>query len=1160
MTDPIDPPSQLIIVGIGASAGGLEAIQGFLERLPGQQRMTFVIVQHLDPDHDSLMQELLDRRTDSPVVVATDGGPVEPGHIYLIAPGEMLTIVEDRFHTEKFAQPRGVRRPIDVFLTSLAQNSGVSAVGVILSGTGSDGSQGVRDIKNHGGLVLVQKPEEAKHDGMPRSAIATGACDLVVPVGEIVPVLEDFFDHIGNMTTGAMTDGELIQRVARHLRNRTGHDFSEYKPGTLLRRIAVRMSILGIATSQDYLRHLIDAPAEADLLFSSILINVTSFFRDADVFQTLRETVIPDLVTQVGAQATLRIWVAGCSTGEEAYSVAIVLHDTMERLNIWPSVSIFATDIDEDALRVARRGEYGNDIADQMPVSILQRHFRPRADGYVVNDTLRNMIRFSNQSLIKDPPFSQLDMVTCRNVLIYLEKPLQRAVISAFHYGLRENGLLVLGNSEAINNGKSLFTDVSRSARVFSRLPGPPARLDLRPSDRPVTRPTAQAADANIEPTHPYGADIMAHFAPPYMVLSDTSDLVYASTTATQFLQVKAGRPQTSVLKLIRPELESTLGRLLRLDYKMDTVQTILFDGDIGGQRRRLRIGGHVIADAQILVVFEEQTIDTTAPQHASNVADTDSHTYLRELEAELDMARARLRATMEDLETSNEELKSSNEEMMSMNEELQSANEELTTTNDELNTKIAEIRDANADMANLIESNKVSTIFLDADLRLRRFTPEARNQFRFVTADLGRPLDDIGSDLDVPTILKDCRAVIARREMVETEYQGRDGGTYRARIVPFEGDGNLGDGGVVLSLFDVTQLHQLAQEADAQRTLSEQRLTEIEDLYNVSPQAMGMLDRNLTYVRVNQRLADLAGLSMDELIGKPLGLLSPAMRDQMASLSRQVLDADARFENRQFQGAVRGDPDADRIWETDWYPVLHDEEVAGVGLNIRDVTERIQMQHELRRIMQELQHRVKNMLANVLALVSRASRDATVDRAVFVALSRRIQALAQTHKLLTQSNWASASLSQILEPELTSIYGTDRVELKGPEIVVNARAALSLGMAVHELATNAAKYGAFQQAGGKVRLSWVRQDDGERDLYIFRWTETGGPVPQDTGDNGFGTKLIRSTIVGSLDGTVEFLWEPSGLTCVMTIPVAALIEIPHDSIFNSAELQPSLR
>lgn len=1145
----------LIIVGIGASAGGLEAIQGLLEHLPDQHRMAIVIVQHLDPHHDSLMQELLSRQTKSPVVTAYEGCPVHEGHIYLIAPGDILTIADNRFHTEKFQEPRGVRRPIDDFLISLARHSGLNAVGIILSGTGSDGSVGISDIKNNGGLVLVQRPEEAKYDGMPRNAIATGACDLILPVAEIAPVLEDFFARIQNFAIEEPSDSDFIQRVMRHLRHRVGHDFTEYKPGTLLRRIAVRMSILGQERASEYLRYLIDDPKEADLLFDSILINVTSFFRDEDTFRELRDVTLPDLITRAGSEGDLRIWVAGCATGEEAYSYGIALLEVMERLNVWPSLSIFGTDIDEGALRVARAGHYSTENVSHMPTDLVQKYFRPNANGYSVNERLRNIIRFSNQSLIKDPPFSQIDLLSCRNVMIYFQTSLQDSVAKAFHYSLRENGILVLGNSESIPRVHDLFEETSRNHHIFRRMPGPPSRLELRAADGIFDKANDNNLSSVTQPeTAPGAPEVMQHFAPPYMVLTMQGDLLYTSEKASKYLQVGAGRPQLSILKLIRPELNTTLARLLRLNQKLDQNQSITFSGALDDKPVRLRITGRKTDDRQILIAFEALATDDVDAALTSQMVGQDNEEYLRQLESELDDVRGRLTSATEKLETSNEELKSSNEEMMSMNEELQSANEELTTTNDELNAKIAEIRDAHADMANFIASSKISTIFLDSKLRLRRFTPEARNQFRFVSGDVGRPLDDIGSDLDVFAILDDCRKVLETQTMIETDYDSRNGQAFRARIVPFESDRST-QGGIVLSLFDVTELRVLAQEAEHQRGLSVQRLAEIEDLYNGSPLAMGMLSHDLVYMRANERLAKIAGFEVDELIGKTLGSMSPALRDVIEPIAREVLDKRTRIENKQLRGGTADNPGQERVWETDWYPVFHDGGLTGVGLNVRDITEQVQLQFELRRVMQELQHRVKNMLANVLALVSRASRDATVDRDVFTALARRIQALAQTHKLLTQSNWASANLSQILAPELTAVYGADRVELKGPEIIVNARAALSLGMAVHELATNAAKYGAFSNPQGKVRLNWLRQDDGESDTYIFTWTETGGPAPTVSGDDGFGTQLIKSTITGSLNGNVEFHWEPEGLRCVLQIPVNALIEIPHESLFNSLEI-----
>ena len=1148
----------LIIVGIGASAGGLEALQQFVRTLPQTHQFAIVIVQHLDPDHESLMQELLRKQTATPVVVARDGMAVEPGHIYLIAPGESLTIAGNTLHTTNYVQPRGVRKPIDTFFASLADEAEANAVAIIMSGTGTDGSSGARAVKSAGGLVIAQDPEEAKYDGMPRSAIANGCCDVVVPVADMVPVMDEYFQRIGDLAGVVMSDAEFIKRVIRHVRRRTGHDFSRYKPGTLLRRVALRMSVLGIARSTDYLKLLIDDLQEGQRLFQDMLINVTSFFRDKAVYDELRKTVMPDLIAAASGDGDLRIWVPGCSTGQEVYSIAMVAAEAAERANIFPNIAVFGSDIDDAALQVARRGQYDSDIKEAVPADLLSKYFRPNSDGYVVSDALRRMVRFSHHSLVKDPPFSQLNMVSCRNVLIYFDKSLQDSALRVFHYALKDKGILLLGTSETPVSLPTLFEDVSRPAHVYRRLPGPPARLDfLGTQDTEGIDPDVQRGTQSLPrgASQPFATEVTAHFLPPYMAVNARGELLYASDSATRFLRMQAGRPQLNILSLIRPELEPTVRSLLHRDLSAAMTQSSSYYGQLDSEQIRLRVSCRATAEGHRLLVFEIWTRTDDLSAQTARVATDDEATDpdIRDLQRELEHARRQLSMMVEELETSNDELQNANEEMMSLNEELQSANEELTTTNDELNSKIAEMRTANADMTHFIRSTKISTVFLDADLRLRRFTPEARTLFRFVDDDIGRPLDDIGSDLDLQAVIRDCHKVLSDGRMAEADYHARDGRSYRARLVPFSEPGD-DTSGVVMSFFDVSELRRLAQEADTQREIARRHQAEVEDLYDVSPQAMAMLDLDLKYVRANQRMADIFGGDMNDLIGRPLGTISPALRDRIKDLAQDVITEHRRIENLQLVGSVTQNADEERVWETDWYPVYHSGEMVGIGLNVRDITDKVRLRFELRRVMQELQHRVKNMLANVLALVSRASRDATADKLIFDTLAQRIQALSQTHKLLTQSNWASAQLLDILKPELTAIYGEDRVRLKGPGIAVNARAALSLGMAVHELATNAAKYGAFSVPDGVVDLSWVRQDDGETERYIFSWKETGGPAPAPVDGGGFGSQLIRSTIIGSLDGNVAFQWEPDGLLCVFTVPVTALTEIPHESVFDILE------
>ena len=1143
-----------VIVGLGASAGGLEALQAFFDTLPEDNTLAFVIVQHLDPDHDSLMKELLERRTRLPVRVAEDGVRVEPGHIYIIAPGQSLTVERDHLRTRDFALPRGRRRPIDEFFVSLARNSREKAVGVVLSGTGSDGALGARAIKEYGGLVFAQSLSEAKYDGMPRSVIETGIADFTLSASEIFPVLNDYFDCRGTIPADELSDRQFIDRAMRHVRYRTGHDFTGYKPGTLLRRIAIRMALLGITKPGDYVKVLISDHDEGARLFRDVLINVTNFFRDEQVFDELRDAILPDLIRQKAPGDELRIWVPGCSTGQEAYSIAMLASEAAEALEIPCRVQVFATDISEDALTVARRGHYPNAAGEEIPTAYLHKYFKWHSDGYTVTDRLRAMVRFSAQSLTRDPPFGQIDLVSCRNVLIYFDRDLQERAIKVFQFSLREGGILLLGTSETPAGIGQYFEEVSRQNRFHRRRPGRPARLEVSPlrasSDPPDPQPAGDGADRGGSAIAEALVDMLA---PAYLNVSDGGDLLYASDPATQYLALSAGRPQLDVLKLIRPELAKPLRRLL--NKPQDSAgATTEFSGELDGAARRITLMRHRIGGAQDLVLFVDHGSDLgrPLPDLPDGLEERTAH-YIKELEQELEEARQKIRSTIEELETSNEELKSSNEEMMSMNEELQSANEELTTTNDELNIKIGEVREANLDLANFIEATKVATIFLDADLSLRSYTPEARKLFRFHESDIGRRIDDLGSDLDTAQLIEDCRETMSSGEMRETEYSTRAGAAHRARLVPYRGEDDHSMG-VVVSLFDVTELRNLARDAESARQIAARRQEEIEELYDTTPQAMALLSEDLIYQRANRKMANLAGTEVDKILGKTLGDLSDGLGDRMTTIAREVLSTGTRFENHQLRGRLATDPDTPRVWETDWYPIYHDGKVTGVGLNVRDLTEQVEMQFELRRVMQELQHRVKNMLANVLALVSRAGRDVTTDRAIFDALSQRIHALSKTHKLLTQSNWTSARLKEVLWPELVDVYGEERVELRGPDITVNSRAALSLGMAIHELATNAAKYGSFSNDDGRVSLSWVRQDDGASDDFIFTWTEIGGPGVTSGETSGFGSQLIKSTIEGSLDGKVSFFWEPSGLKCVFHVPTHALIEIPNESVFDSVD------
>ncbi|MEQ3625594.1 MAG: chemotaxis protein CheB [Celeribacter sp.] len=1153
------PAQGPVIVGVGASAGGLEALQQLLDGVPDHHEFVFILVQHLDPHHDSMLSDLLSKHTRSPVLTAQDDQTVVPGSIYLIPPNKALTLQNGKLRLAPFDSPRGQRRPIDILMTSIAEQAGDSAVGIVLSGTGSDGSRGAQAIKEHGGLVLAQDPGQAKYDGMPRAVMKTGAVDLVLPTGEMMSMLDDYFQRRSGLHPEILSDAEFIDRVAQHVRYRTGHDFRHYKRATLLRRLAVRMSVLGITAPDAYLRELVSNKDEAARLFRDLLINVTSFFRDDDAFDKLRSKVLPRIIEGRGRDDELRIWVPGCSTGQEAYTIAMLVAREVERDDVHPRVSIFATDIDDDALAVARRGIYPNSIIDEVPGEFLTEFFISTPEGYEVSAKLRDMVKFSSQSLIKDPPFSRLDLVSCRNVTIYFDSYLQDLAIHVFHYALREDGFLFLGPSESPRIIDDCFSEIDARQRLFRRRKGPAVPLRLVQSATP--RKVAPGAPLEDDSTDsltrlPYAETLLRRYTPAFLHLSAEQELLYASETAAPYLQIRPGAPDMSVRALIKPELEPALRRLLNgMGLKSDTTE-IEYQGELDGRQVRIVISCEDLKGGGLLVVLRDQMdlrpdrMQSRDPSGAGS-GSVDS-IYVDALEKELDEARQTIRSNIEELETSNEELKSSNEEMMSMNEELQSANEELSTTNEELQNKIHEVNEANADLANLIRAIRVPTVFLDQNLRLRSFTPEALSIFSFADHDRGRPLEEISSRIDGDRLLSLCKEVARSGEAQTARFiDGEDDRVFSAQVVPYHTERETSSG-VVFTLTDVSAEDALARQAEQNRLLAESRLAEVEEVYNVSPLAMGLIDPDMRVIRANRRFAALTGAQPQDLTGQSIAGLVPGADEVIHESVRSVLSTGAPVLGMRFEAGreTTGTDDDPRIWEVDWYPVRFGGETTGIGINVHDITDDERLKYEQRRLMRELQHRVKNILANVVALVNRAARDARHDTDAMKTLTKRIQALSKTHSLLSNTVGGATRIRQIIEPELTAVYGPDRVRVRGRNIQLSPRTSLALATAFHELATNAAKFGAFSTPDGQVSLAWKRVDDGEADEFVFTWRETGGPVTALPTRTGFGSQLIRSTVETTLDGSIEFSWEPEGLLCVIRVPSVQLLK-QEDRFFD---------
>jgi len=827
------------IIGIGCSAGGLEALEKFLTHLPTDGAMALVVIQHLAPDHDSTLPELLRRFTSLEVIAAADGMVVQPGWVYVIPPNKDLSLLHGRLRLLEPVAPRGLRLPIDFFLRALAEDQGERAIGVILSGMGSDGVFGLRAIREKNGLTLAQDPASAQSDSMPRSAIEAGVVEIVGPPeslpGRIIDYLRHPVHELWHVTPPTTAILSTLDKIVILLRDHSGNDFSLYKSNTLYRRIERRMAVHQFATLDDYVRYLRGTPQELDLLFKELLIGVTSFFRDAAVWETLRDEAIPLLLAQHPGGGTLRAWVPACSTGEEAYSLAIVFREAMERLA--PSarftLQIYATDLDSDAIARARKGRYPGNITADVSAQRLARHFVPEeGSGYRVGTEIREMVVFAPQNVISDPPFTKLDLLCCRNLLIYFGAELQKRLLPLFYYALNPYGLLLLGNAETIDNHNHLFAPFHRKARLFQRLDQPLSVMEVRFPDK-------APRNANEATGHPQGAGaedlgqltdqlIQQHFAPAAVLVNADGDILYISGRTGKYLEPAAGKINMNLHAMAREGLREALIGVIRMALKEPRpIQlnglrvgtnggTQLVDLTVQAVQRPAALRGRVI------VVFK----DVPTPPKRRRTGKGAAAGGCPVLEQELQQTREALRVTQEEMQTTVEELRSSNEELQSTNEELQSTNEELTTSKEELQSLNEELQTVNAelqskvddltwvrnDMANLLNSTEIATIFLDNKMRLRRFTTHATKLFKLISGDVDRPLSHVVTDLDYPQLKDDALEVLSTLVFHEKVVSTLDGRWYRVRIMPYRTQKNVIDG-VVITFTDITEIKHLEAE-----------------------------------------------------------------------------------------------------------------------------------------------------------------------------------------------------------------------------------------------------------------------------------------------------------------------------------------------------------
>lgn len=839
----IDPARPFPIIGIGASAGGLEALELFLTHVPIASGMAFVIVQHLDPTHKGMMPELLQRATAMPVTQAKNRMKIKPDCVYVIPPNKNLSILHDTLYLLDPVETRGLRLPIDYFFRALADDRREQAVGVILSGMGSDGTLGFRAIKEHGGLAFAQDPASAKFDSMPSNAIRTGLVDFIASPAEIPSRLLEFLGHARRVVTG-QPSGEVETEAQKSafdkaciiLRDRTGHDFSLYKKSTVYRRIERRMAIHQIDRIADYVRYLQENRQEIDLLFKELLIGVTNFFRDPTAWATLQEEALPKLLAAYPNGANLRAWVAGCSTGEEAYTLAIAFKEVQDKLRLAGrySLQIFATDLDPDAIDKARQGFYPANIAQDVSEERLKRYFIDDVHGYRVAKDIREMVVFAPQNIIMDPPFTKLDILTCRNVLIYLGPELQKKLLPLFHYSLKPHGVLMLGSAETIGGYTDLFLPLDGRSKLYLRSPSPLRALDVDFPTKYFPTNTESAMDnkpeslaANLQTI----ADqlLLQQFSPAAVLVNSEGDLIYISGRTGKYLEPAAGKANWNIHAMardgLRHEIAVNLPKALRSGDRV--VRNNIVIGS-NGSTQVVDLTIQPISDQEslrgmALVVFNDVAQPPESIKLAKEKGASKNNPQVAELEQALALAQQELKALREERQTAHEELKSANEELQSTNEELQSTNEELTTSkeemqslneelqtvNIELQSKVEELSASNNDMKNLLNSTDMATVFLDNALHVRRFTSQVEKLFKLIPGDVGRPLSDIVTDLVYPTLHDDADEVLHTLAFSEKEVTTTDGRWFQVKIMPYRTLGNVIDG-VVITFNDIGRAKQL--------------------------------------------------------------------------------------------------------------------------------------------------------------------------------------------------------------------------------------------------------------------------------------------------------------------------------------------------------------
>lgn len=1166
-----------LIVGLGASAGGVKAFQSFFEHLPRNSGMAFVVILHLSPDHESQLAEVLQASARIPVQRVHDRVRVEPDRVYVVSPRQSLAMSDGHLVQVEATSIEERRAPIDIFFRTLGETQRQRAVCIVLSGTGADGSMGLKRVKERGGICLVQDPDEADHTDMPRNAIATGLVDDVLPVSKMPGRIVAYRDQRSALQlrdepqSPADPDERALQDIFAQLRQRTGHDFSNYKRATVLRRIERRLGVRQLSELISYAKFLREYPDEAQALLKDLLISVTNFFRDPAAFAVLERDVIPRLFEGKSEEQQVRIWVAGCATGEEAYSLGMLVAEQGVGTPGTPGVQIFATDIDEQALAVGREGFYTlNDAAD-VSSERLRRFFTKEPHGYRVRKDLREMVLFANHNIIRDPPFSHLDLVSCRNLLIYLNGPAQQRVLDVAHFALNPGAYLFLGGSETVERVGDAFVAVSKEAHVFQSrgaiaklpIPGPSLGVtDRRPRPMPFSESRGRERFASPD----LHLRLVEQYAPPSIVVNDEHDIVHLSDNAAMYLQFAGGEPSNNLLKFVRPEL--------RLELRTALFQAAQRRTNVNARQIAVSIEGRTVtvnllirpvlrdddpARGFFLVLFEQTEADEKATDHPAPELASDP---AGQLEDEVVRLKSQLRATVERYETQAEELKASNEESQAINEELRSAseeletsreelqslNEELRTVNQELKVKVDEQTQTSNDLTNLINSTDIGTIFLDRTGRIKLFTPRTRDLFNLIPSDRGRPLADISHHLADTNLQADVERVLDRLDRLEREVETPDGRWFLLRIGPYRTADDRIDG-VVLAFVDVTERKRATERV----RVSEERLRRSFEIETV-----GILffqpDRWITHT--NDAFLQMSGYAREDITSRRLHWETLAVPGRSADLAeglRQFATL-GRLLPREVEHAR---PDGTRWWGLYAATRLDDQE--GVAFVV-DVTERRRAEASLRdadrrknEFLATLAHELRNPLApirtavqilrlkNVPEALVHKSQD-TIDRQVghMVRLVDDLLELSRITHGKIELRRQHVAVSDILEtaaesarPMIDEAGNSLTVSLPGEALFVHADP-MRLAQVFSNLLHNAVKYSpeggqitvAAGLVGRDIRIAVTDSGVGipeEAIPHVFDMFTQGNDLPMGREQTGLGIGLtLVRTLVEAHGGRVE--------------------------------------